>query len=250
MGKTKLKLTKGQSTLGGWIMIGHPTVAELMAGEGFDWLGVDLEHTSTDLRTFHELVLAVKGTDTDLLVRMPGHDPELTKRVLDAGANGIIVPSVNTIEQAQLAVSMAKFPPEGFRGASLCRASDFGRNFKNYYQHFNEQSLVVAMIEHIDAVNNIDSILSVNGIDATLIGPYDMSASMGIAGKIDDPKVKDAQQKIVDACNAHNVPAGIHVVPIDPQQVEQRKKQGYKFIACSIDTEFIMAGCRQFLNNK
>ncbi len=247
MAKTKQLLKKGNPAYGGWIMIGHPTVAELMAGEGFDWIGVDLEHTSTGLREFHEITLAVKGTGTDLFVRMPGHDPMLAKRVLDAGADGIIVPSVNTAEQAKLAVAMAKFPPAGIRGASLCRASDFGRNFAEYFRQHNDSVVVVVMIEDICAVENIDDILSVDGIDATLIGPYDMSTSMNLAGRLDHPDVLAAQQKVLDACKKHNVPAGIHVVPIDPQQVKERHQAGYRFIACSLDTEFIMYGCREML---
>ncbi len=248
MGKTKQKLKDGQAVFGGWIMIGHPSVAELMAGEGFDWIAVDLEHTSTDLRTFHEIVLAMKGTGVDLFARMPGHDPDFAKRLLDAGANGIIVPNVNTAEEAKLAAGMAKFPPAGFRGAALSRAADFGRNFQEYYQSHNDKVTVVVMIEHIEAVKNIDEILSVEGIDAILMGPYDMSASMGIAGQIDHEDVQQAQAKVVEACKKHNVPAGLHVVPVDPEQVRERKEKGYKFIACSLDTEFIMAGCREMLS--
>ena len=250
MGKTKQKLKEGKVSLGGWIMMGHPSIAELMAGEGFDWIAVDLEHTSTDLRTFHEIVLATKGTGVDVLARMPGHDPDFAKRILDAGASGLIVPNINTPEQAKLAVQMATFPPKGIRGASLCRATDYGRNFDEYYNSHNDNVTVVVMIEHKQAVENIDDILSVEGIDATLIGPYDMSASMGIAGQIDHEDVKSAQEKVLEACKKHNVPAGLHVVPVDPEQVKQRQEKGYRFIACSLDTEFIMLGCRKMLGKE
>lgn len=247
MGRTKAKLRAGQYALGGWIMIGHPSVAEILAGEGFDWLAVDMEHTSTTVRMFHELDLAVQGTDVDLLVRLPGHDPQITKRVLDSGADGIIVPAVNTAEQARQAVAMAKFPPLGHRGASLCRATDFGRNFADYYRNHNESVLVVCMLEHVEAVENIDAILAVPGIDATFIGPYDLSASMGLPGQTNHPDVLEAQRTLLAACRRHGVPAGIHVVPVDGDEVRRRIDTGFRFIACGIDTEFLLFAARHVL---
>ena len=248
MGKTKEKLRAGQPALGGWIMIGHPSVAEILAGEGcFDWLAVDMEHTSTTIRMFHELSLAVKGTDVDLLVRLPGHDPEIVKRALDTGADGIIAPSVNTAEQAREIVAMAKFPPEGHRGASLCRATDFGRQFSSYYAAHNDKVIVVCMLEHIDAVKNVDAILAVPGIDATFIGPYDLSASMGLPGQIDHPDVIAAQETIRSACQRHGVPAGIHVVPTDREEVRRRVEQGFQFVACGLDTEYLRFAMQQMM---
>ncbi|NLY00394.1 MAG: 2,4-dihydroxyhept-2-ene-1,7-dioic acid aldolase [Rhodopirellula sp.] len=247
MGKTKQKLRNGQPVFGGWVMVGHPTVVEIMAGEGFDFLGVDMEHTSIDVRAFHELALAVKGTGCDLLARLPCCDPALTKKVLDLGAAGIIVPSVNTPELARQSVEMAKFPPEGIRGASLCRGADFGRDFAAYFAGWNDDVLVVVMLEHVDAVRQADAILATAGIDAALIGPYDLSASMGLAGKLDHTDVLAAQQTILDACRARGVAAGIHVVAVDPGQVARRVEQGFRFLACGIDTEFLLAGCRAML---
>ena len=247
MGRTKEKLLAGKPALGGWIMIGHPSVAEILAGEGFDWLAVDMEHTSTSIRMFHELSLAVKGTGVDLLVRLPGHNPETTKRVLDTGADGIIVPAVNTPVQAREAVAMAKFPPQGHRGASLCRATDFGRNFSDYYRDHNQDVLVVCMLEHIDAVENVDAILAEPGIDATFIGPYDLSASMGLPGQTSHPNVLEAQQTLLAACKRHGVPAGIHVVATDGSEVSRRIDEGFQFIACGIDTGFLLFAARHML---
>jgi len=229
-------------------MIGHPAIAEIMAGEGFDWIAVDMEHTSTDIRAFHEIALAMKGSDVDLLARLHSCDPVQAKLVLDAGANGIIVPSVNTREEAQCAVAMAKYPPQGVRGASLSRATDYGRNFGPYVHAHNDEVLVIVMLEHIKVVENADGILSTPGISATFIGPYDLSASMGLTGQLEHPKVLDAQRMILDACKRHGVPAGIHVVPVSPEEVQRRIEQGFRFIACAVDTEFILFGCRKMLN--
>jgi 2-keto-3-deoxy-L-rhamnonate aldolase RhmA len=247
MGSTKQKLRRNEPALGGWIMIGHPTVAELMVGEGFDWIAVDLEHTSTSGRAFHEIALALKHTGCDLLARLNSCDPVQTKQVLDAGGQGIIVPLVNTPEDAQRAVAMAKFPPEGFRGAAFSRAADFGRNFAAYYRSHNDAVIVVIMIEHIKAVENADAILATPGIDAVFIGPYDLSASMGRAGELDHPDMVAALQRVGDACRRHGVPLGIHVIGGEHTEVESRIRQGYRFIACSIDTEFIIRGCRRVL---
>jgi len=247
VGSTKEKLRCGQAALGGWMMIGHPTVAEVMAGEGFDWLSVDMEHTATDVGTFYEIARAVQGRGVDLVARLHSCDPVLAKLVLDAGAAGIIVPSVNTPEEATRAVAMAKFPPEGFRGASLCRATDHGRNFPDYFARHNQEVLVVVMLEHIDAVRRTDEILAVPGLDAALIGPYDLSASMGLAGQLEHPLVVAAQQTILDACRKHGVAAGIHVVSTEPDALRRRVEAGYRFIACGLDTLFITQGCRQML---
>lgn len=247
MGRTKEKLRRGEPALGGWIMIGHPTVAEVMAGEGFDWLGIDMEHTATGVRECYELVRAVQGTGVDVLVRLHSCDPVLAKLVLDAGAHGIIVPSVHTADEAARSVAMAKFPPEGFRGASLCRAADHGRNFADYFASHNREVLVVVMLEHIDAVPRADAILATPGIDAALIGPYDLSASMGLAGQLEHPEVRAAQQEILQACARHRVAPGIHVVPVSGEEVSRRIAAGFRFIACGLDTLFLREGCRQML---
>jgi 2-dehydro-3-deoxyglucarate aldolase len=247
MGQTKAKLQAGSAAFGGWVMIGHPTVAELLAGEAFDWIAVDMEHTATDLSAFENICRAVEGSGKDVLVRLHSCDEVLAKRVLDIGADGIIVPNVCTREEAEQAVRIAKYPPEGIRGASLARCTDHGRNFSEYFAAHNESVLVVVMLEHVKAVENVDEILAVPGIDATFIGPYDLSASMNLAGQLDHPDVLGAQQRIVDACAQAGVPSGIHVVPMDRAEVERRVEQGFRFIALGLDTEFIIQGARAML---
>lgn len=247
MGKTKDKLRGGKPAFGGWIMTGNTSVAEVMAGEGFDFITVDMEHTANGVREFHDIALAAKGTGCDALARLPSCDPVLAKLVLDNGAAGIIVPSVNTPEQAAMAVAMAKFPPEGIRGASLCRATGFGSHFETYFRDFNRDVVVVVMLEHKDAVARADAILATPGIDAALIGPYDLSASMGIGGQIQHSDLLAAQQKILEACARHRVPPGIHVVQVDGKEVRRRVDQGFRFIACGLDTLFVRLGCRAML---
>jgi 2-keto-3-deoxy-L-rhamnonate aldolase RhmA len=247
MNKTKEKLRAGLPAFGGWTMTGHPSVAEIMAGEGFDWIAVDLEHTSLSIRDVHAVALALKGTTCDLLVRLPSCDPVLAKRALDSGAAGIIVPNIKTPEEAARAAAMARFPPEGERGVSLCRATDFGRNFTGYFQNHNQEVLVVVMLEHYESVANADAILATPGLDAAFIGPYDLSASMSLAGQLQHPKVLAAQEEILAACRRQGVAAGIHVVAVDAEELKRRIGQGFRFLACSLDTLFIQHGCRAML---
>jgi 2-dehydro-3-deoxyglucarate aldolase len=247
MGFTKQKLRKGLPVYGGWVMIAHPTMIEIYSGERFDWVSLDMEHTSIDLRSVHECILAAKGTDIDVLVRLPSHEASIAKRVLDAGAAGVIVPCVNSAQQARQVVEMTKYPPEGNRGASLSRSTDFGRNFYEHFEHDNDNVIVVIMLEHVDVLNHLDDILRVPGIDAALIGPYDLSASMGLAGQLTHPKVVAAQHKILESCLKYGIPAGYHVTQPDVEMVRQRVEEGFRFIGCSLDTEFILQGCRQIV---
>ncbi len=247
MSNTKQKLRAGQPVFGGWLMTGTPAVAEIMAAEGFDFLGVDMEHTPINVEAFYHIALAAKGTGCDLLARLPSCDPVLAKQVLDMGAAGIIVPSVNSPEQAAQAVAMAKYPPEGIRGASLCRAAGYGRHFNEYYAAHNQEVIVVIMLEHIQAVPQADAILATPGLDAALIGPYDLSASMNLAGQLAHPKVLAAQQAILAACLRQKVPPGIHVAQMDPKEVRGRVEAGFRFIACGVDTLFVREGCRRML---
>ena len=247
MSKTKDKLQQNLPVLGGWVMTGHPAVAEIMAGEGFDFIGVDMEHTPINVEIFYHIVLAAKGTGCDVLARLSSCDPILAKQVLDMGAAGIIVPSVNTPAEAAQSVAMAKFPPEGIRGASLSRVTGFGRRFDDYYCNHNRDVIVVAMIEHISAVKQVDAILATPGLDAILIGPYDLSASMGIPGQLTHPDLLAAQQVILAACGRHKVAPGIHVVAVDPADVANRLSQGFLFVPCGIDTAFVREGCRTML---
>ena len=245
---TKEKLRSGKPVFGGWLMTGSPALAEIMSGEGFDFLTVDMEHTPTNMEGFYRVALALKGTGCDLLARLPSCDPVLAKQVLDMGAAGIIVPSVNTPAEAAQAVAMAKYPPEGIRGASLCRATGFGKRFGEYFAAHNRDVLVIVMLEHIRAVGQADAILATPGLDAALIGPYDLSASMNLAGQLDHPDVRAAQQAILDACQRQKVAPGIHVVPVDPAEVRRRVEAGFRFVPCGLDTLFVREGCRKMLD--
>lgn len=235
----KNKLKNNKVTIGSWIMIGNPISVEVMALAGFEWLVIDVEHTSIDLQTTENLIRAIQAKDIKALVRVSKNEEVIIKRVLDMGADGLIVPMICTKEDAILAVNYAKYPPVGTRGVGLYRASGYGVKFEEYKKWVNEELVIIVQIEHIDAVSNIDEILKVEGIDGVIIGPYDLSGSMGYPGEFERDGVKQAVQRVLDKCKEYRVPSGFHVVDSDSDSVKQKVKQGCTFVAYGIDYLFM-----------
>lgn len=235
----KQKLKSNELTIGSWIMIGDPMSVEVMALAGFEWLVVDIEHTSIDLQTTENLIRTIQSKNIKALVRVSKNEEVIIKRVLDMGADGIIVPMVCSKEDAMQAVEYAKYPPVGKRGVGLYRASGYGTTFEEYKKWVSDELVIIAQIEHIDAVKNIDEIVSVEGIDGTIIGPYDLSGSMGYPGEFERDDVKNAVQKVMDRCKVKNIPSGFHVVDTDPKKLQEKIKQGCTFLAYGIDYFFM-----------
>jgi 2-keto-3-deoxy-L-rhamnonate aldolase RhmA len=169
--------------------IGSPHVAEMISNAGFDWVLIDMEHSTLSLESVQN-TLQVMGDDIITIVRVPGNDEIWIKRVLDTGCDGILVPMVKNAEEAVKAVSSSKYPTEGQRSVGITRAHKFGEKFKEYVTSANIDLIIMIQIEHIEAVRNIDSILEVNGISSIFIGPYDLSASMGLTGQVNHPEVR------------------------------------------------------------
>ena len=184
-------------SIGSWIQVGHPAIAEIMASAGFDWLAVDLEHSTISLRVAEDLIRVIDLKGVVPLVRLASNNPEQIKRVMDAGAHGIIVPMVNARDEAEAAVAAVKYPPEGRRSIGLARAQGYGPRFQQYFEWQRENSLVIVQIEHIDAVDNLESILSVAGVDGYIVGPYDLSGSLGIPGEFEAPKYLQALERML-----------------------------------------------------
>jgi len=242
MNNVKNKLVKGEVSIGGWMQIGHPVVAEIMVQTGFDWIAIDNEHGIIDIETGMNIFNAMRGTNVVPMVRVQENNEIIIRRWCDAGAQGIIIPMVNTPEQAMAAVAAVKYPPAGRRGFGYCRANNYGAKFDEYAKTANDDILVIVQIEHIEAIHNIDSILAVDGVDGAFIGPYDLSGSMGLTGQLYHPDVLAACNKMLNACKKHGKAAGIHVVPVEPDRIKKFVSEGFTFIAASIDTVFIHYG--------
>jgi len=235
----KQKLKNNQLTIGSWIMIGHPISVEVMALAGFEWLVIDIEHTSINLETTQNLITTIQANGIKALVRVSKNEEVVIKKILDMGADGIIVPMVNSKEDAIQAVNYAKYPPVGKRGVGLYRATKYGTKFEEYKKWVDEELVIIAQIEHINAVNNIDEILQVEGIDGTIIGPYDLSGSMGYPGEFERDDVRNAVNKVLDKCKEYNIPSGFHVVDTDPSKLQEKINQGCTFLAYGIDYFFM-----------
>jgi 2-dehydro-3-deoxyglucarate aldolase len=230
--------------LGSWLQIGHPVVAEIMAGAGFDWLAIDLEHSAINIREAEDLIRVIELNGVRPFVRVASNNPEQIKRVMDSGAHGVIVPMVNSSELAEQAVQAAKYPPKGGRSIGLARAQRYGVGFEEYFEWQQENTIVVVQIEHIDGVVNLEDIFSVPGVDAYITGPYDLSGSLGAPGDFDSPDFLEAMRQIKATARKFNMPGGRHIVEPDPVQLQQSIESGELFVAYGVDTRMLDVSCR------
>jgi len=197
---------------GSWIQTGSTIASEIMASAGFDWIVVDLEHTETSMERFANIVRTVMKFGVIPMARVSENNTIVIRKVLDCGAMGVIVPLVNNKEDARRAVLAAKYPPVGIRGFAFCQANEWGKTYEEYVKSANDNILIIAMVETKEAVENIDEILSTEGIDGIFIGPYDLSGSYGVTGQTSHELVKQAKKVVSSACKRHNKIAGQHIV--------------------------------------
>jgi len=244
MQSIKQKIRRKEITLGSWVQMPDPFSTEIMARAGFDWLAIDLEHGFINLDGAFRLIQTIDNAGALPLVRLHQNDPSTIRRVMDAGAGGVIVPMINTSEEAERVVDAVKYSPEGKRSFGLGRAHKFGLNFDTYIHEINQTSIIVIQIEHKDALANLGTILTVPGIDAIVIGPYDLSGSMGIPGKFDDPAFSSAVTQIINKVKKSPIALGIHIVHPSEQDLNERIRQGFTFIAYGMDTIFLQNGAR------
>ncbi len=245
----KKKLENKDLTIGSWITIGNTVVAEIMAGAGYDWLTVDMEHSVITLDIAQDLIRVIEHSGVTPLVRVGHNDPNLIKRVMDAGAHGVIIPMVNSRDDAARAVRAVKYPPDGFRGVGLARAQKYGADFEGYKVWNQRESIVIVQIEHIKAVENLEDILSVEGINAFIIGPYDLSGSLGVPGQFDHPEVRSALAQVKETASKMDAISGFHVIPPYADALKQKVQEGYTFLAHSLDILFLGQNCRDSITN-
>jgi 2-dehydro-3-deoxyglucarate aldolase len=162
---------------------------------------------------------------------------------MDAGAAGVIAPLINSAAEARDIVRAVKYPPEGERGVGFCRANLYGMEFDEAFRTANDDTFVCVQIEHVEAVRNIEEIVSVPGLDAVFVGPYDLSASMGVTAQFDHPEMQEAVKRVLDACENSDVAPGIHVVQPDVEEVFRRLDDGYRLIAFSLDITMLHRAC-------
>lgn len=244
--KDKLRLK--EFTLGSWLMSGSPVIADVMATAGLEWLVIDHEHTCTDFHQIENLISRIQKNKIEALVRVAKNDEVFIKKSLDAGANGVIIPMIKTLNEARTALDYCYYPPFGKRGVGLFTAQGYGYDFESYVTNHRSQTTVILQIEHVDALKDIDAITQLEGVDGFIIGPYDFSASMGKPGKFDDPEVTAALRAIEDKILASKKPLGFHLVQPDVHQLLAKKNAGYRFFAFSIDFVLLGNSLREKIN--
>ena len=237
------KLLRGERLLGTIVSVASPQVSELLAQAGFDWLFIDAEHGLLEASAIQDLIRAAGATPC--LVRVPSLDEVAIKQVLDAGAEGIIVPQVNSADAAKCAVAYAKYPPLGQRGVGIARAQGYGFELDDYLARANERITVVVQAEHIEAVANIEDIAVTPGVDAVFVGPYDLAASLDRMGRVTDREVVQAIDHITRACQANDTRLGVFGASADA--VNPYIAQGFTLIAAGTDTLLLGRGARELL---
>ena len=238
------RLKNRERLLGTMVTLPTPITAEILADVGFDWFFIDGEHGP--LETSELLaILQVVGRRVPCLVRVPAADEVAIKKALDLGATGIIVPQTNTVADVENVVRFAKYAPDGIRGVGIGRAHGYGMSFADYVECANDEVVVVVQAEHIDAVNNIEQIVKVDGIDAVLLGPYDLSASMGKMGQVDDPEVLAAIDHVTQTCHQEKIALGYFGVTAE--SVQPYMEQDYSLIVAGVDTIMLGASATRIL---
>jgi 2-keto-3-deoxy-L-rhamnonate aldolase RhmA len=248
MNSLKEKFKNGKVTVGSWITFSDTSVAEIMAGVGFDWLVIDVEHSGLDFAQAQELIRVIDLCGVPPLVRVRQNDADMIKKFMDMGAHGVIVPMVNCAADAKKAVDAVKYPPFGKRGVGLARAQKYSMDLDSYRKWNQKNSIIIVQIEHIDAVNNLEEIMAVDGVDGFIIGLYDLSGSLGCPGDFNNPKVKSALKQIHAKSKKHKYLMGQHIVDPKPELVKAKIKEGFRFIGFSDDFLFLSLHAKELLN--
>jgi 2-keto-3-deoxy-L-rhamnonate aldolase RhmA len=226
---------------GSWITIPDPAVIEAMAAPGLDFLVIDAEHGPIDLGAQHVLIGAARGARLDVVVRVSFNDQTRIMQALDAGASGVLIPQVANADDVRRAITAARYPPVGQRGWGPRRPTDYGRRKDEYLVEADQTSAVMVMIERREAIEDLDGILQVQGLAAVLIGPSDLSGSLGFLAQPDNPAVQAAIDRIISTCSAVSMPVGI-AVGADPAAIGEWRKRGCTFVVASADYLLLARG--------
>ena len=236
------RVLSGEWLAGTFLNLGSPLTAEIAGRSGFDWLMLDFEHGPGSDETLLQQLQAVSGTAAATIVRLAANETPRFKRALDLGAGGVMVPYVNTAQEARAAVAAVRYPPHGIRGVSkFNRAAGFGQDFDDYYAHSHERLVTMAQIETPEALLNLD----VDGVDVLFVGPLDLTTNMGIQGQFEHPAFVEARLQVAQAARRAGKAAGI--LATAPTQVATLRAEGYTVLALGSDGAAVSVGLRQAL---
>ena len=247
--KFRKDLKQGKVLVGGWMQLSNSNLAEVMSDSNYNWIALDMEHGSFSIGDLPNLFRAIELKKKLPLVRLPNKNVEVCAQTLDAGCAGVIIPNIKNVSEFISIRNACYLPPNGTRGVGYSRANLFGKKFAEYKKE-KTKPIIIAMIENIFSVNNLEKILSVKGLDAILIGPYDLSASMNITGKFKHPKFKSAINKIKKLSKKYKIPCGIHVIEPKHKILQKYIRQGYQFLPYSTDTVLLNTALKKSFNKK
>jgi len=243
----KQRIRKGETLLGGWLNTGSAVNAEMVGKAGYDWMLIDLEHGLGDENSAMAQMQALAGGTAAAIARVEAVARQRTHRILDFGAEGVMFPRIETVEEASEAIKHLYYPPKGVRGvAKMVRATNFAKDFDAYYESINDNIVGMVQIETLGAVESVEEIAALPGVDVLFIGPADLSMAMGCFGQLDDPRFIEAVNKTVLASRKHGKAVGILL--FNPEDLPKYEDMGIQMIACGADSAFVVNGASEMVN--
>ena len=220
---------------GAWTSLGHPSISEMFTAAAVDFVGVDMEHSTISQEQAQRIITAVQAGGTACLPRVASHNGEQIKRVLDSRADGVIIPNVSTRAEVEQVVAWCKYPPVGSRSYGVARAQGYGVDFERYVAEWNARSSLLIQIESAAGVEAIDTLLSCDAVNGVMIGPYDLSGSLGIPGQLSHPRVTEACARVIEACQRHRKACGTQLVEPTAEAIRAALDAGYTFVVLASD---------------
>lgn len=220
---------------GAWTSIGHPSITEMFTGATVDFVGIDLEHSTISQEQSQRIIAAAQAGGAACLPRVASHNGEQVRRLLDSGADGVIVPMVSTEAQVDEIVGWTKYTPVGRRSYGIARGHGYGDQFSDYVTTWNDRSVVIIQIESIDGVENADALLAHPAIDGVMIGPYDLSGSLGVPGQLEHPSVRASVRQVIEVARRHGKACGTQLVEPTPEGIDRAQAEGHTFIVLASD---------------
>ncbi|MBC8471211.1 MAG: 2-dehydro-3-deoxyglucarate aldolase [Planctomycetes bacterium] len=244
MKNIKARIYNGETLIGCWLNLGSSLTSEIVGMSGFDWVLIDIEHGSGSEAQILQQLQALEHTPAATFVRVESYQRQRFHRILDLGAEGIMCPRINTLEEARQAAKAIRYPPDGIRGvARMVRATNFGSDFSEYYANQKKNLVCIVQIETEEILNSLDSVAAIDEIDVLFVGPMDLSIALGVFGQPDHPRFMDALKATADAAAKKGKAAGILLQ--NPEEFKKYYELGFRFIACSSDSSFVQIGARK-----
>lgn len=246
--KLKQALRNREQLFAGWVSYSHPSISETFAKAGFDFIAIDMEHSTISLTEGQRIIAACQSEGVACLPRPVSHSNDYIKPLLESGADGMLIQMVNTPNEVANLINNIKYPPIGKRSYGVSRAQGYGFDFAEYITQWNESSTFIIQVESIDAVNNIEDLLAFDEIDAIMVGPYDISGSLGLPGQLDHPKVIEASKKVIKACEKFNKSCGTQLNDPNKENIQNLFDLGYTYAILGSDLFVLWKWAQQMKN--